>query len=152
MAASSAETRGPKMKLVVATDFSHKSELALDFALLYSRSGDAEVFLFHVVESKENNFRELDRLNVEYMERMKQAVLQAIDRLSARGIAHSVDTVNRRISHGKPGLEILRIAAGVSADMIFMGTPSVKGFKDLLAHAPCTLVLVRDKDPEFIAP
>ena len=141
-----------QLKFVVATDFSKKSELALDFALTYSRTCNAEVYLFHVVESKQQNFRELDRLNVEYLERMKEAVLHAIARLAARGIQHSVETINRRISHGKPWLEILRLASGISADMIFMGAPCVKNFKELIAKAPCTVVLVRDKDTEFVAP
>ena len=139
-----------KLKIVVPMDFSTKSEMALDFALMYSRFTNADVYVFHALEQKITDYRELDRLNVEHVERMKQAVLQAVERLAQRGIKHSVEEVYRRTSHGKPAIEILRIAAGVSADMIVMGKPNSKHFKELIEKAPCTLVLIRDKDPEFV--
>ena len=149
MSAESTETK-TKLKIVVPTNFSKKSELALDFALMYSRFADADVYVFHAVEEKITDYRELDRLNVEHMERMKRAGLQAIERLNQRGIDHSVDEVYRRTSHGKDALEILRIAGGISADMIVMGKPSNKHFKELVEKAPCTLVLTRERDPEFV--
>lgn len=151
MSSDSTETRPKsKLKIVVPTNFSRKSEMALDFALMYSRFADADVYVFHAVEEKITDYRELDRLNVEHMERMKQAVLQAIERLTQRGLNHSIDEVYRRTSHGKAAIEVLRIAAGISADMIVMGKPSNKHFKELIEKAPCTLVLTRDKDPEFV--
>jgi nucleotide-binding universal stress UspA family protein len=135
-----------KLKIVVPTNFSKKSELALDFALDYSLKIGADVYLFHAFEQRSSDFRELDRLNVEYMERMKQAVIQAVDRLNARGGSHSVEDVFRRISHGKAAKEIDNIVTGVQADIVVMGAPSDKQFRDLVMHAPCTMVLVREKD------
>jgi nucleotide-binding universal stress UspA family protein len=143
-------TSHEKLKIVVPTNFSKKSEMALDFALMYSRFADADVYVFHAVEKKITDYRELDRRNVEHMERMKQAVLQACERMEKRGIKHSVEDVHRRFSHGKAAVEVLRIAAGISADMIVMGKPSNKHFKALVEKAPCTLVLTRDKDAEFV--
>ncbi len=139
-----------KLKIVVPTNFSKKSEMALDFALMYSRYSDADVYVFHALEEKITDYRELDRLNVEYVEHMKRAVLQAVERMAQLGITHAVDEVYRRISHGKAAIEILKIAAGISADMIVMGKPTSKHFKELVEKAPCTLVLIREKDPEFV--
>ncbi len=139
-----------KLKIVVPTDFGKKSEMALDYALTYSQNFNADVYVFHAFEHKTANFRELDKLNEEYMDRMKQAVRQAIERTYSLGVRHSIEDVHRRISHGKAYLEILRLAAGISADMIIMGSPSQKQFKELMLKAPCTLVLVREKDPEFV--
>ena len=139
-----------KLKLVVPINFSKKSELALDFALKFSSNNNADVYLFHCIEAKAKDFSEFDRLNVEYMDRMKEATLQSIDRLSALGITPAVDSIHRRISRGKPAQEILQLTAGVSADMIIMGAVSNKSFKDLIQQAPCTLVLVREKDLEFV--
>lgn len=139
-----------KLKLLVPFNFTRKSEMALDFALLYSQNFNADVYLFHVFEDSTKNYRQLDRINEEYMERMKQVVTMAIDRMSAKGITHRVEDVHRRISQGKPWVEILKMAGGVSADMIIMGAAQSNTFKKLLLKAPCTVVLVREKDPTFV--
>ena len=117
---------GGKIKLVVPTNFSKKSEIALDFALTYVRDQQADVYLFHVLEAKGSDFRELDRQNVELMDRMKTHVLQAVERLHKQGLTPKVDNVHRRISHGRPGTEVLQIATGVNADVIVMGAPTSK--------------------------
>jgi nucleotide-binding universal stress UspA family protein len=149
IAPSPAELTG-RVKIVVPTNFSKKAELALDFALMYSRYANADVYLFHALEERITDYRELDRLNVEYMERMKQAMLRAIERLAQRGIKHTISEVYRRISHGKAPVEILKIAAGISADMIIMGKPTSKHFRELVEKSPCSLVLIREKDNEFV--
>lgn len=148
---SSQQLGGDKHKLVVPTNFSKKSELALDFALRHSQNINADIYVFHVFEEKISNFRQLDRLNEEYMERMKHTVMQAIDRANCQGIRHTVEDVHRRISHGKAWQEILKITTGVNGDMIIMGAPTSKQFKNLIAKTPCTMVLVKDKDPAFVA-
>lgn len=139
-----------KLKLLVPISFTQKSELALDFALGYSQKTHADVYLFHVFEDSTNDYRRLDRLNEEYMERMKQVVMMAIERQHAKGVSHAVEDVHRRISQGKPWVEILKMAGGISADMVIMGKPGSGQFKKLFARVPCTLVLVREKDPEFV--
>lgn len=140
----------PKLKLLVPINFTRKCEMALDFALIYSQNFNADVYLFHVFEDSTKNYRRLDRLNEEYMERMKQVVLNGIERMAGQGITHRLEDVHRRISQGKPWTEILKMAGGISADMIIMGAPDTTSFKKLLMKAPCTVVLVREKDPTFV--
>ncbi len=135
-----------KLKIVVPTNFSKKSELALDFALDYSQKVPADIYLFFVFEEKRKDFRELDRLNVESMERMKHSVIRAVERLNQRGGGHSVEDVFRRISHGKPAVELMEIVGGIQADMVVMGAPTDKQFREFVMNAPCTTVLVREKD------
>ena len=139
-----------KLKLLVPINFTRKCEMALDFALIYSQNVNADVYLFHVFEDSTKNYRRLDRLNEEYMERMKQVVLNAIERMAGQGITHRLEDVHRRMSQGKPWIEILKMAGGVSADMIIMGAPDTNSMKKLLLKAPCTVVLVREKDPTFV--
>jgi len=142
--------RSGKLKILVPINFSKKSEMALDFALLYSQHFKADVYLFHVFEDKTGDFRRLDRLNVEYMERIKQVVIMAIQRMAAQGVTHTVEEVHRRISQGKPALEILKMAGGISADMVVMGAPDSSDFKKFFAKVPCSVVLVKEKDPTFV--
>lgn len=141
-----------KFKLLVPTNFSHKSEMALQFALTYShkRSGGAEIFLFHSYDQKNVDYRQLDKINEDVIERMKTAVLESIQVLEGRGEGHGVDTVHRRLSYGKAPAEILKMAAGIGADMIIMGHPSSSNFRRLIEKAPCSLLLVKEKDPTFV--
>jgi nucleotide-binding universal stress UspA family protein len=140
------KSRSGKLKLVVATNFSKKSEDALDFALTYTQNVHADVYLFHCYEEGGKDFRLLDRVNVQFMDRMKVVVMQALERLRQKGVSPTVEEVHRRMSHGKPPNEIREIASGIGADMIVMGAPTTKGFKDLTQNPPCTLVLVKEKE------
>ena len=142
----------PRYKILVPTNFSHKSTQALEYALMYTHqlTIPSEVYLFHSYDDKKTDFRRLDQVNEESVERMRLHVLGAIDALRARGVDHQVDTVHRRLSYGKPWGEILKVAGGIAADMIIMGHPTQSGFRRLIEKAPCTLVLVKDKDPTFV--
>ena len=134
-----------KIKLLVPFNFSEKSEQALDFALTYSRGVPAEIYIFYVSEGSSKDFRTADRLNEENVERMKQAVMNALTRMQQAGIAPAVEDVHRRLAHGKAASEILKMSEGIGADMIIMGAPSRSAFKKLTTQTPCTLVLVKTK-------
>jgi nucleotide-binding universal stress UspA family protein len=139
-----------RKKFLVPFNFSRKSEMALDFALRYSAHIDVDIYLFHVFEGKGADFRKLDRQNEEFLERMKLTVTQWVERVAAEGIQAQAHDVHRRVANGKPGNEILKMAAGINADMIIMGAPASFGFRRLLAKTPCTTVLVKDKDATFV--
>jgi len=141
-----------RLKLLVPTNFSHKSEMALNFALAYSarNPGGAEIFLFHSYDEKNVDYRHLDKVNEDVIERMKTVVLHAIEGMTQRGDGHGVETVHRRLSYGKPPVEILKVAAGIGADMIIMGSPNSSKYRRLIEKAPCSLVMLKDKDPTFV--
>ena len=150
MAIQSGAAPAAKLKILVPISFSKKSEMALDFALLYSQHFKADIYLFHVFGDKKADFRRLDRLNEEYLERMKQVVTLAIQRMAAAGVSHTVEEVHRRIAQGKPSPELLKMAAGISADMVIMGAPESTDFAKFLSRVPCSVVLVKEKDPTFV--
>lgn len=124
--------------------------MALEFALRLSQSFEASIYLFHVYEEKSSDFRKMDKQNQEYLERMKHIVVTVVNRLQSQGLSHTVDSVFRRIANGRPSVEILKMAGGISADMIIMGAPESAAFTKLVAKCPCTLVLVKEKDPAFV--
>ena len=135
-----------KLKLLVPVNFSKKSEMALDFALNYSQGVSTEIYVFHVFEDATKNFRRLDKLNEEYMERMKQTVINSINRFHAKGKHHSVEDVHRRMAHGRAMNEILKMAEAIGADTIIMGAPTQGQFRKLATQVPCSLVLLKNKD------
>lgn len=141
---------GRKLKLLVPFSFTRKSEMALEYALRYSQTIAADIYLFHVYEEKSSDFRKVDKLNEEYLERMKQIVITTINSLQQEGINKTAEDIFRRIANGRPPVEILKMAGGIGADVVIMGAPDVRAFRKLIAEIPCTLVLVREKDPAFV--
>jgi len=135
-----------RQKFLVPVNFSEKSAMALEFALTHSRGVNAEIYIFYVFEDATKNFRRLDRLNEEYMDKMKHMVLKSIERLSAKGVQHAVEDVHRRMAHGKASVEIIKMADAINADMIIMGAPTSTAFKKLAIKAPCSLVMLKQKD------
>jgi nucleotide-binding universal stress UspA family protein len=134
-------------KYLVPVNFSRKSELALEFALTYATSQGLipEVYLFHVYEGSTKDFRLLDRVNIELMERMRHVVVNTINRLRHKGVNPNVHDVHRRLDAGKAPEKILEMADGLQPEILIMGAPTSGAFKKLVTAAPCTLVLVREK-------
>ncbi|MCK5688951.1 universal stress protein [Myxococcota bacterium] len=140
-----------KKKVLVPFDFTQKAEMALDFALEYSENIEVDIYLFNVIEESVSDFRRLDRLNEENLELMKTSVMKALERVSATGVHTSVDRVHRRMANGKVWKEILKMASGISADIVIMGASESRGARSMLAKFPCTVVFVREKDTAFVA-
>lgn len=140
-----------KFKILVPVDFGKESEIAMDMALEIGQAHGADIYLFHVHEGRTSNFRELDRINEEVMDRMKAMVISAINRAAERGNTRTVEEVYRRMSNGKAWQEILKMSGNISADMIVMGYKARGGtWEKVLKKAPCTVVLAREKDLDFV--
>ncbi len=60
-----------KFKILVPVDFTKESDVSIDMALEIGVAHEADIYLFHVHEGRTKNFRELDRINEEVMEKMK---------------------------------------------------------------------------------
>ena len=134
-----------KIRILVPTNFSEKSELALDYALRLSSLGPSEVYIFHVFERSRGTFSRVDELNRDSMAQMKRLVNEAIDRVHSQGSAHWVEEVHRRVATGRAPDEIRKMAEGICADWVVMGAPPSRRFRKFALNAPCTLVLVKDK-------
>jgi len=144
-------TSKEKFKILVPVDFSFESELALDWALEFGQVHKADIYLFNVHEGSTKNFRELDRINAEIMDKMKTIVINAMQRAEKQGINRNVDEVYRRVSNGKAWVEILKMTANINADLIVMGyRPKGRTWERVISKTPCTVMLARQKDPDFV--
>ena len=140
-----------KFKILVPIDFTSVSDLAVDLALELGHTHQADIYLFHVHEGSSSNFRELDRVNEEIMEKMKAMVLDGIQRAAQHGITRTVEEVFLRMSNGKAWIEIVKMAGNINCDMIIMGYHAKgKVWEKVLKKTPCTVVLTREKDPDFV--
>jgi nucleotide-binding universal stress UspA family protein len=101
------------MQILAATDFSTRSNRALRQAGLLAQPGGARLHVLHVVDDDQPE--ELVRMERREAERVLTEQIEAMSEL--RGIECHPTVVT-----GDPFDGILRAAAGVSADLIVMGT------------------------------
>lgn len=144
-----------RLKILCPVDFSENCRHALTFVIDFVQNQEAEIFLFYVVEeSRRLHFRgAADKLE-EDLERMKDLMVNELNLWAQRtGRQASIGEVHRRIANGKPWEEVLRMAGAITCDMIVMGA-SRKGKNAIkvIEQAPCTTVIVREKDMEFVMP
>jgi nucleotide-binding universal stress UspA family protein len=144
-----------RLKILCPVDFSENCRHALSFVIDYVQNREAEIFLFYVVEeSRRLHFRgAADKLE-EDLERMKDLMVNELNIYQQRtGRQASVGEVHRRIANGKPWEEVLRMAGNITSDMIVMGASKKgKNAMRVVDGAPCTTIIVRDKDLEFVMP
>lgn len=143
-----------RQKVLVAIDFSENSRRALAAAIDFVQSHEAEIYLYYVVENSNRlgGFKNAANKLDDDMERMKDMMIRELERLANEwGRKPVVGEVHRRIANGKPWEEILRMAGGVTADVIFLGASKKgKNAAKVVEHAPCNVVVAREKDMEYV--
>lgn len=149
-------------RIVVATDFSRHSQVALQYAEAFSKAFGAEVVLCHVLE-KPDFLSQLPPVaegyfppNLSEMQE-KHARVQCEQALAAAGLSQA----RVSLAHGNPSSEIARVAGEENADLVIVGTHG----RGALAHillgsvaekivrlAPCPVLTVRSGEHEFVTP
>lgn len=145
-------------RLLVPLDFSDHSRKALDYAVKFAEQFGAELTIVHVVTP------------VIYAEGMVlPAAMENIDQLTREEAAKSLDKlragidprieVTTEIRIGTPYAEVLEAAKESETDLLVITTHGYTGLKHflmgstaekLVRHAPCPVMIVRDKEHEFV--
>lgn len=149
-------------RILVATDFSQHSRVALQYAAAFSKAFSAEVVLCHVLE-KADFLSQLPPVAEGYFPpnlaelQEKHARVQCEQVLAAAGLSQA----RVLLVHGNPAAEIARSAGEENADLVIVGTHG----RGALAHillgsvaekivrlAPCPVLTVRSGEHEFVTP
>jgi universal stress protein A len=149
-------------RILVATDFSRHSRVALDYAAAFSKAFNAEVVLCHVLE-KPDFLSQLPPVSEGYFPpnlsemQEKHARVQCEQVLAAAGLSQA----RVLLVHGNPAGEIAKAAADEKVDLVIVGTHG----RGALAHillgsvaekivrsAPCPVLTVRSGEHEFVTP
>ena len=137
-------------RVVVATDFSGVSLVALEAAFNLDLGGDATLYLLHVVDMPVGIDPTIgwirppdDSYNEETMKRLSSLVPENFPKKM---------TIERSVVVGSPVAEIARFAKEKEADMIVVGTHGRTGLarmlmgstaEGLLREAPCQVLVVK---------
>jgi universal stress protein A len=145
----------PFQKILVATDFSPHSALALQLAADLSRRYDASVTLAHVYEPVAYALPEGYQL---FTEPQLAELFRAFDKQLAEqkqaALAAGALRVETQLANGFAASEICALAERGGFDLIVLGTHGRKGLsrvvlgsvaERVLRTAPCPVLTVRDK-------
>ena len=145
-------------RLLVATDFSSNSELALQYGLSLAQEYQAELHLVHVIAGVKSTEAEIAWTSDE----SKGAYHAAARRLheSVPGEVHLWSDVTHAVREGRPYREIVSYAGEKQIDLICLGAHG-QGFKlgtlfgtntdRVLRQSPCPVLVVRPFRTAFIA-
>jgi nucleotide-binding universal stress UspA family protein len=153
-------------KILVPTDFSDDSKLALSYAIELAQKFSAEIMVVHVDQplapvmvSELNPGLDVGTMN-RIAEEQRLLALRELDQTSAR-LRESGVKSRGLMRVGAPFLEILHAAQSENADLIVMGTHGRTGLAHVLIgsvaervvnKAPCPVLTVRHPDRKFKHP
>ena len=116
------------LTILIPTDFSNLSFLALDMASILSRKLNVEIHLLHVlqVNDSDSDFQE-GHLNLD-LEKRRKAAMEKMEALKAQGL-----TFETHLRIGKLTEQINNTAFELKADLVVMGTNGSEGFMEFIS-------------------
>lgn len=150
-------------RILVPTDFSDFSKIALDFACAFAEKFDAEIHLLHVLQDLVAMVPEPGLAFPppgDYMQELTESAKQGLAEMPDSAWAEGRSVV-RAVVQGPPFVEIIRYAKGNEIDMIVMGTHGRSGLAHVLLgsvaekvvrKAPCPVLTIRPSGHTFSMP
>ena len=147
-------------KILVPTDFSTCSKKALQYAIPLAKLYGASIALLTVVPSMSyaaGGLGGIDYVPIELD--MRSEAERNLGALTA-DTKLDIATAEKFVQTGAPGNEIVSFAKSLPADLIVISTQGHTGLKHALLgsvaeyvvrHAPCPVLVVREKEHEFLA-
>jgi nucleotide-binding universal stress UspA family protein len=146
-------------RILVPTDFSTASKKALPYAAAFAEHFQASLVLVHVVPS--HLVAELSHIGIVLEEkRLMEEAGRKLPQFRATELDPHLP-VETLLLNGHPAREICQAAEIQAADLIIMATHGHTGLKhfllgsiteNVIRHAPCPVLVVREGEREFISP
>jgi nucleotide-binding universal stress UspA family protein len=146
--------------ILVPVDFSTCSKKALQYAIPFARKFNATLTLLYVVQS--NYFPGGEFSGGYDFARLEKELRESGEHQLARLVSEELDEsvpVKTSVRVGQPVAEILSAARELESDLILLSTHGRTGLKhvflgsvaeNVLRHAPCPVLVVREHEREFV--
>lgn len=152
--------------ILLPTDGSDSSKKATAYAFSFGKQYSARLVVLHVIDQRwvehppyvllEAGQEAAEKIRKGYAEEAEYRLREVAEAATKAGVA-----VETRLEIGIPVEEIIRVAKGLPADMIIMGTHGRTGVSHALLgsvaekvvrRAPCPVLTVRPEEHDFISP
>ncbi len=146
-------------KIIITTDFSETSFLAIKHGAFLAQYTKGEVYLLHVIAKYWEKFNVFTpSITIENIEKASAIVQQKLEDLAStirKDYGVKVTTV---VNTGNPTTEILKYAKEIGAGMVVMGTHGYSAWEDLtigsnalkvLTQSPCPVLTVTEHTNKF---
>jgi nucleotide-binding universal stress UspA family protein len=145
-------------KILVPIDFSDCSKKALQYAIPLAKEHGARITLLYVVPTSYavGEYGGYDHASI--LADMRTSGKKEIDRLAKDMVGGEVP-VNTIVSGGAPAREIIKAAKAAEMDVIVLSTHGRTGLKhvflgsvteNVVRQAPCPVLVVREREHEFV--
>lgn len=157
----------PRIKRILyATDLTKNSAYAFRYAINSAQKHDAEIHIFHVIESMSPNIlgflsfqmgpEKIELLREEAQHTLTKRIEDRLREFAHRELKHDPETLKRvssiQVVFGEPAAEILKKAEDLQADILIMGMHGRDIIKHTFLGEVSQRVLHRIRKPVFIIP
>lgn len=149
-------------RILVATDFSKHSQVALQYAAAFAKAFSAEVLLCHVLE-KPDFISQLPPVAEDYFPPNLSQIQEQHARVQCEQALATTGLSNARVllPHGNPTTEVVQAGKKENVDLIIVGTHGRTAITHLLLgsvaekivrSAECPVLTVRAGEHDFVTP
>ncbi len=135
-------------KIIITTDFSDTSFLAIKHGAFLAQYTKGEVYLVHVISKHWEKFNVFTpSITLDNLEKASSAVQNKLDELASdikKDYGVEVTTV---VNTGNPTTEIINFAKEIDADLIVMGTHGYSAWEDLTIGSNALKVITKSPCP-----
>ncbi len=137
-------------RILIPTDFSETSLLAIDHGAYLAGLFNAEIILLHVIEENWQSINVIEpSLAIVDMEKVRDFASRKLDEIAKTISGKHAVRIQKMVSEGTIAHEIVRVAKENTADLIMMGTHGVSGFKEFFAGSNTYRVVTLSQCPVF---
>lgn len=139
-------------QILVPTDFSKTSEVAIDFAVHIAELLKAKITLLHSFEVAEGNFTDLMGVNQEFTNDLINESKLKLEDLCTAFMKESAVEIDSVISFQPLSTAIIEVGEARKIDLIVMGTLGATGLKSKLWGSNTSNVIGKTKIPVMAIP
>ena len=135
-------------KIIITTDFSETSLLAIKHGAFLAQYTKGEIYLVHIISKHWEKFNVFTpSISLDNIEKASSAVETKLEEL-AEGIRKNYGVkVTSVVNTGNPTTEIVRFAKEISAGLIVMGTHGYSAWEDLTIGSNALKVITKSPCP-----
>lgn len=135
-------------KIVITTDFSETSYLAIKHGAFLAQYTKGEIYLVHIITKHWEKFNVFTpSITLENIEKASEAVQSKLNELASDIKNQYGVKVTTVVNSGNPTTEIVRVAKELKADLIVMGTHGYSSWEDLTIGSNALKVLTKSHCP-----